>query len=309
MVKPAVFCTADRGLCGATPTVLERKSGSAPATALYEMLVGMHDPDRMESLFYNYTRILYAADLDVSLVVQRHYPSLEIGTAYANSTYMVRFVCTPLLPMKQYCAGPNVISADYDWYALFVNYDGVLGHGEARINGQDYGPADLWNVSLFDESTLLEAKLLVEHNNLTRGNKIVFLTEHLKNAQIYEMELVPYQNGTAAYEQFEASYLFVCANIARDVRARPEIIQEFTARRDDDSEEQTTEYSPLPDFRRYPRPRWNVTEFDAKAQRFIDEHLDLFVDRGYSTSIYPNRVAVGLTGGLFCFGLLIFILA
>ena len=143
MVKPAVFCTADRGLCGATPTVLKRKSGSVPATALYEMLVGMHDPDRMDSLFYNYTRILYAADLDVSLVVQRHYLSLAIGTAYANLTYLVRFVCTPLLPMKQYCAGPDANSDDYDWYALFVNYDGVLGHGEARINGQDYGHADL----------------------------------------------------------------------------------------------------------------------------------------------------------------------
>lgn len=221
MIKPAVFCTADKGICGATPTVLQRRDETAyTRTALYELLVGMHDPDRLDSLFQNYTRLVHAEDLKTWLVVQRHYVSMSIGTIYANATLLVRFVCTPLMSMGKYCTGPE----DHDSYALFVNYDGVIGYGEAVIEGVAYGPESLQNVSLFEESTLLEAKLLVEHNNLTRGNRITFLTEHLKNAQIYELELVPYQNGTGAYEQFEGSYLFLCASIARDVRARPEII-------------------------------------------------------------------------------------
>lgn len=240
MVKPAVFCTADRGVCGATPTVLECKDSAELSTALYETLLGMYDPDRMDTLFYNYTRVVYADALDVALVVQRHHLTINIGPLYANSTFIVRFVCTPLPPMDTYCASPEGTGSnatDNDWYALFVNYDGVVGYGEARINGQDYSRGDLQDVSLFDEQALLEAKLLVEHNNLTRWNKIAFLTEHLKNAQIYEMETVPYQNGTAAYEQFEGSYLFLCASIARDPRARPEIIQEFTARKEEPPEE------------------------------------------------------------------------
>ena len=51
MVKPAVFCTADRGVCGATPTVLECKDSAELSTALYETLLGMYDPDRMDTLF------------------------------------------------------------------------------------------------------------------------------------------------------------------------------------------------------------------------------------------------------------------
>lgn len=198
MVKPAVFCTADRGVCGATPTVLQRKDNTAYVkTELYELLVGMHDPDRMDSLFQNYTRFVHAKDLDVWLVVQRYYVSINIGTAYANSTFLVRFICTPLLssmsPMK-YCTDLDALKGtkEYNSYALFVDYDGLIGYGEITLDGVVYGPDDLQNVSLFNESRLLEAKLLVQHNNLTRGEKITFLTEDVKNAQIYEAELVPY---------------------------------------------------------------------------------------------------------------------
>lgn len=112
----------------------------------------------------------------------------------------------------------------------------------------------------------------------------------------------------AAYEQFEASYLFICASIAKDTRARPEIIQEFTANRSEIPEEQASAFGEHPVIQMYRRPRWNVTEFDAKAQRFIEDHIELFADRGYTIRVFPNSLAVGLTGVLFIFGLFVFIM-
>ena len=116
-----------------------------------------------------------------------------------------------------------------------------------------------------------------------------------------------YQKGSAAYEQFEGSYLFICASFLRDPHARPEVIQEFTAPQEEPPEEEE-EYvlRRAPHIRTYPRPRWNETEFAGVAQRFIDEHLELFADRGYLVRVLPNSVAVGLAAVVFCIGGAIF---
>ena len=176
MVKPVLLCTMDKGLCGATPPVLQRRDETAyAARSLYELLVGMHDPDRVDLRYEIFTRMVYAEDLEAWFAVQRHYMTINIAPLYANFSCVLRLVCTPLPSPAEYCTGPE----DHNSYALFVDYDGVIGYGEARVDGVAYSPWDLQNVSLFDEPTLLEARVLAEHNNLTRRNKISFLTNQI----------------------------------------------------------------------------------------------------------------------------------